>query len=339
MKKLEYKIIKNDSKNQKITISSYNQLANSLGEEEHFKYVEPKYLNPTYREKQNLNLIKQLKQNSLDILVIVECDNYWTFWNKELNLIGYSSVYSKRPTFRNDDLNLKSGWHTSYKYDGIGIFFDSQRFELVYEPITVMHTDGHDRISLISFLFDSLSKKYFFVIGIHCYWNSQKVEDQIKELNETNLATSQLIEKYSKDLKIEYKIPVVFAGDFNNVPNSNVYKFMQSSFLKKLNYKMRSSYDIYSSTNLNEFGANYEPNHTTVNFKRCETIDYIWYSSDLLNILELLKIPDEDELTTEDGPIGWKDKINSNCVPRNGIPNSQYSSDHLILQAKFEIKP
>ena len=360
--KLEYiKFEKKEKEEEKIKLSvaSYNQLGNSLGEEEHFKYVESKYLNSEYREKQNLKLIKSLKE--LDILIIVECDNYWKFWNKELTKIEYSSVYSKRPTFRNEDLNLKTGWNTSYKYDGISIFFKFKRFELIYEPITIMHTDNHDRITLICFLFDSISKKYIFIIGTHLYWNSNKIEDQLKELNETNLVLSQLIENYSKNLKIKYKIPIIFGGDFNNIPNSKVYKFIQNSFLKDLNYKMRSSYDIYNSKNIdidynkdtddnemngNEelYGYKFEPLFTTLNFKRCETIDYIWYSEKEFKVIELLKIPNKEELTNENGPTNWiksidKEKFDLNEFENNnGIPNSKYSSDHVIIQSIFHFQ-
>ena len=49
--KLEYiKFEKKEKEEEKIKLSvaSYNQLGNSLGEEEHFKYVESKYLNSEY---------------------------------------------------------------------------------------------------------------------------------------------------------------------------------------------------------------------------------------------------------------------------------------------------
>jgi mRNA deadenylase 3'-5' endonuclease subunit Ccr4 len=333
----------NDENKHILNVASYNQLGNSLGEQEHFIYVKPKVLSSEFRENKNLELITQLSNDNLDILTIVECDNYWKFWNPQMSKLGFDSVFSKRPTFRNSDFDLTKGWGTSYKYDGVAIFFKSKRFQLTFEPITVMHTDGHDRISLICLLFDSLTQKFLLVVSTHLYWDSKKVKSQLQELNETNIFASQLIENYSKDLKLNYQIPVIFSGDFNNTPDSEIYSWMNDSFLNEQKYSMRSAYDCYKSGG-NEFGKNFEPDFTTVNYKRCQTIDYIWYSSNTFEVFELLKIPDESECRSEDGPEGWTTKVNSKQYKlnlnenNNGIPNSNFGSDHILIQAKLKFK-
>jgi mRNA deadenylase 3'-5' endonuclease subunit Ccr4 len=92
-----------------------------------------------------------------------------------------------------------------------------------------------------------------------------------------------------------------------------------------------------------------EPPHTTVNYRRCWTIDYIWYSNRHMVPRRILDIPSEDILRSEEGPPGWFNRLamsdSFNRLGRlptglhgnhNGIPNSQFGSDHVPLMTEFE---
>jgi hypothetical protein len=110
------------------------------------------------------------------------------------------------------------------------------------------------------------------------------------------------------------------------------------------------------------YGGDYEPAHTTLNYKRAWTIDYIWHSSYVLKkggterdeasgklhpqLVGILEIPSEDNLRSEEGPSGWVEKEKSHGEPlldptknNNGIPNSVYGSDHVPLLATFFLPP
>ena len=124
--------------------------------------------------------------------------------------------------------------------------------------------------------------------------------------------------------------------------------------------QFRSAYDRYrSSASLpassadakdadGELGRD-EPPHTTVNFRRCWAIDYIWYSSSNLVSSRVAKIPSEEELRSEEGPPGWINRLamldsysKLGRLPsglqgnHNGIPNSRFGSDHVPIMAELE---
>jgi endonuclease/exonuclease/phosphatase family metal-dependent hydrolase len=162
---------------------------------------------------------------------------------------------------------------------------------------------------------------------------------------------------------------IVLCGDFNNSPDSAIYEYMESSFMQKPNLEgiheaFRSAYASYLpnaasvpdhhigkklvSTTL-EVGNKGEPPHTTVNFRRCWTIDYIWYSRSCLVPTQVLDIPPESILRSEEGPPDWLNRIarsdsysKAGRLPtglhgnHNGIPNSKFGSDHLPIMAELE---
>ena len=136
------------------------------------------------------------------------------------------------------------------------------------------------------------------VVSTHLYWNIKI--DQLAELKELTEKLKFVTDKWFSGSK--NTPPIIIAGDFNNIPGSPVYEYME----KELSFK--SAYRNYANINDNNNGDNNngdnndvanggknEPPHTTVNYKRCQTIDYIWHSNNLLPI-ELLEIPSEDLL-------------------------------------------
>ena len=116
---------------------------------------------------------------------------------------------------------------------------------------------------------------------------------------------------------------------------------------------MQSAYSRFGAAPTSEKDApstqEFEPGCTTCNYKRCWTIDYIWYDQTSFRPVSLLDIDSEEILRSEPGPDGWYDKLNRALVAngksalsvppekRHGIPNSLHGSDHVPLGAEFEI--
>jgi mRNA deadenylase 3'-5' endonuclease subunit Ccr4 len=88
-----------------------------------------------------------------------------------------------------------------------------------------------------------------------------------------------------------------------------------------------------------ENGASYEPPYTTFNFKRNETIDYIFYNNHAFQVKSLGEIAPLEIVSSEEGPSEW---INSeqfkNLQNKNGIPNSIFPSDHLPIFCVLQLK-
>lgn len=135
---------------------------------------------------------------------------------------------------------------------------------------------------------------------------------------------------------------------------------MQKPNLEGVTENFKSAYGLYKQNALVsgfhdkeslhiEEGKKDEPPHTTVNYRRCWTIDYIWYSQSSLVPAKILDIPDESVLRSEEGPLNWLNRLaladsynKSGRLPsglhgnHNGIPNSKFGSDHVPIMAEFE---
>ncbi|KAH7492067.1 hypothetical protein PRIC1_002459 [Phytophthora ramorum] len=352
---------------QKITVVQLNILASNLATRNHFPYVLESSLN---WENRKMALLRQLEALDADVLCLEELSDYWTFFKPQLQDRGYESVYVKRPSIH------VSNWSGEKKHDGCGIFFKKDKFELKEFEAVNFH-DPHDRVAVLALLKMRHFAQYVLVGCTHLWWNAKKVDHQMAELYELEeeviRMSSDVKDKYERDLAGtvtgQNSVPIVLCGDFNNSPESPIYEYMENSFMQKPNLEgvsevFRSAYAFYKPNALAsalehsedtlrslkvEEGKKAEPPHTTVNFRRCWTIDYVWYSKSSLVPSRVLEIPPEGELRAEDGPGNWfnrlalADSLNrSGRLPSglhgnyNGIPNSVFGSDHVPIMAEFE---
>jgi CCR4-NOT transcription complex subunit 6 len=68
--------------------------------------------------------LKNIVELNADIVCLEELDNYWTFFQPELQNANYKSVYAPRPSLK------ASSWSGLKKDDGCGIFYNSSKFVL-----------------------------------------------------------------------------------------------------------------------------------------------------------------------------------------------------------------
>ncbi|RHZ01718.1 hypothetical protein DYB37_004809 [Aphanomyces astaci] len=316
------------------SIAQLNILASNLAKPDRFPYVQPPLLDWAIRKE---ILVRQLASLQADVLCLEELSDYWTFFRPTFLALGYDSVYVKRPS------GHVSEWSGEKKMDGCGLFFKQSKFRLK-EVESVNFSDEHDRVALLVLLQEIATNQLVLVGATHLWWNSSKIDHQMKQLVELHREMADLTQfihaKYTEDLPAGRTVPVVVCGDFNNSPSSQLYKYMENSFLRP-DWTMKSAYADYRIADGTADTGSNEPLHTTVNFRRCWAIDYIWYSSEHVRPLSLLEIPSEAELRSEDGPAGWQDKSLGNLpadtttTNQNGIPNSVHGSDHVPLLATF----
>lgn len=137
----------------------------------------------------------------------------------------------------------------------------------------------------------------------------------------------------SQEYRNNTDIPLVVCGDYNSTNDSSVYELLAKgrvapdhpdfggrqygSFTRdgiEHPFHLRSSYSALNGTPDEMPFTNYVPTFTGV-------IDYIWYSSNSLEVVSLLGPPDMDYLKR---------------VP--GFPNYHFPSDHLHIMAEVAIK-
>ncbi|KAL1877564.1 hypothetical protein VTK73DRAFT_8553 [Phialemonium thermophilum] len=137
----------------------------------------------------------------------------------------------------------------------------------------------------------------------------------------------------SQEYRNNTDLPMILCGDFNSTPDSSVYEllshgrvsgdhpeiapFQYGSLTRdgiEHPFSMRSAYVHLNGTPDELPFTNYVPSFSGV-------IDYIWYSTNTLEVVELLGPPDRQHLKR---------------VP--GFPNYHFPADHIQLMAEFVIK-
>ena len=152
---------------------------------------------------------------------------------------------------------------------------------------------------------------------------SKADEDPTSADEPINMAPSQ---EYSNGAAI----PLIVCGDFNSIPGSGVHELLNTGSLAPDHPQLQDfHYGNFTREGMahpfqlkSAYGSIGELQFTNYTPGFAEVIDYVWYSTNAFQVLELLGDVDRNYLTR---------------VP--GFPNAHFPSDHLALQAKFAIKP
>ena len=161
--------------------------------------------------------------------------------------------------------------------------------------------------------------------GKGAFWQSEGDGDLVDSPRET-IAEPAPSQEYSSGPQI----PLIICGDFNSAVGTGVYDLITKGELAGAHedmgsrgygnftregmhhpFKLKSAYNIIGELKF----TNYTPTFSGV-------LDYIWYSSNAMEVKSLLGDVDEQYLRR---------------VP--GFPNAHFPSDHLALQAEFAMKP
>ena len=237
----------------------------------------------------------------------------------------------------------------------------------------------------------------FVVANTHLYWDRTESGVQLSQIMELEDA----LERFIVDLSLPRGTPLFLSlcGDFNNIPEvSSVNHPILASYLEYIQsqrYSLRSCYSILVSQSAtyeymrNDFmqhskavpyilpmrsafveATGSEPAFTAITTKKCETIDYIWYSA------SIVATNDDDAGAAEQGSSsgtasttmstsgssasqrqGWCRAIAAQALPSReelrvelerdsdttiddpnlGLPGGSHPSDHLPIVVTFEL--
>ncbi|KFY49373.1 hypothetical protein V495_00615 [Pseudogymnoascus sp. VKM F-4514 (FW-929)] len=213
-----------------------------------------------------------------------------------------------------------------------------------------------DNISVVTFFENRLTGARVVVVNVHIYWDLAFSDVKIIQTAILMEYVTKLADKYArwpacKDKKaygmdnddqgepapsMEYtntQLPLLVCGDFNSTPESAVYELLAHGSLEPNHkemgeyqygnftrdgmqhpFSLRSSYANLDGTPEALSFTNYTPGYTGI-------LDYIWYSTNALEVTSLL------------GPV---DPEYLKRLP--GFPNYHFPSDHLSLLAEFTLK-
>eukprot|EP00124_Ichthyophonus_hoferi_P005022 Ihof_evm4s643 gene=Ihof_evmTU4s643 len=229
--------LKRESPSFNVSVLQYNILGGFLARPSYFPYCNPEFLNwPGRRQR----ILTEITHHNPDILCLEELTDYWTFFRTKLrsSSVVYDSAYVQRPSLHTGS---RAGRR---KRDGCGIFWKEHLYKAVtvesfnlpdrdYPPppsssslLPYPASCRHDRVALAVVLQHLQTKHFLLVCNTHLYWDARKVDEQLEELRFLDKELSRLL----WDLP-DPNIAILLCGDFNNTPNSLVYKYLTTQLL------------------------------------------------------------------------------------------------------------
>lgn len=271
-----------------------------------------------------------MREYNSDIICLQEVDKY-DYFKDEFAKDGYVGIYEPRP----------------YKHlDGLAMFYKKDKFKLIkkhivnYNKIHVPVKDPSTYFLENRFGFINRGKSKYetnnialvceletidphprrlFVATTHIYWNPKMPELKV-------LQSYTLIKELEKIFKIDEKNPtskkippVVITGDFNSNPDSGMYQLYATQKLPRAHADIQalSLKDLEHNIPIS---SAYEPLGepiTNITKGFVGTLDYIWYGRGLVSTAVLS--PCHTMLTDYEG-----------------MPNLQFSSDHVALMSELQ---
>uniref|UniRef100_A0A8C5M2T2 Nocturnin n=1 Tax=Leptobrachium leishanense TaxID=445787 RepID=A0A8C5M2T2_9ANUR len=288
----EFVQLQSDIRSPTFRVMQWNILAQALGEGkdnfvkcpmEALKWEERKYL-----------ILEEILLYRPDVLCLQEVDHYFDTFQPILSSLGYQCTFLAKPWSPCLDVEHNNG------PDGCALFFLQDRFQLVSSAKIRLSARSlkTNQVAIAEILQCSETGRLLCFAVTHLKartgWERFRLAQGTDLLRNLDSITQGA------------KIPLIVCGDFNAEPTEEVYKRFASSSLN-----LNSAYKV-----LSEDGES-EPPYTTWKIRpsgeSCNTLDYIWYSQNALQVNSALGLPTEEQI----GP--------------NRLPSFSYPSDHLSL--------
>ena len=170
-----------------------------------------------------------------------------------------------------------------------------------------------DNIGLIAlFQQKTGSKKHLVFANTHLLYNPKREDIKLQQIDLLLHETKAFTDKHSL-----IDPAMIFAGDFNSDPYTDVYKFMLKQELKYGDdVSLSHPFELRSALS----SRNKEPSCTSIVKRSPKTVDYIFHNNNLrvFRTMKMSHLPD-------------------NVLGESRIPNKFHPSDHLLLAAEFAV--
>jgi len=327
-------------------VMNWNVLADLYATESAYPYCEKWALSWTWRKHL---ILKELKSMAADIITLqeVQKDAYDDWFRPQLAEAGFEGIFQQK---KRDPIFHRG----KYTAEGCATFYKSTRFKrldkqvidydkLSANEVRCVITDpqnvdkGLQRLSkgniALAVTLEDLhiktthSSQATGPNGGHvlCVVNTHILCDPGSA--DVKLWQAHLLLQTLKQSNCR-SMPMLICGDFNSTPESAVYEYLRQGTLRgdheelrtdpcgllenlKMGHSLRMS-TAYDTCN----GKEAEYTNYTEDFKG--TLDYIFFSSDMLTVLAVSQVDDESQLMQE-----------------TALPSSTRPSDHVSLVATF----
>lgn len=282
-------------------------------------------------------LIQTIQELNADLISLVECDHYDTFWEKEMDRLGYGGIYKQRP---------RRGCS-----DGCAIFFRRGVFELeAYQGVELIDKGGGnggggaenagkdedddwpisrigdtaDRVALLALVRHALTGRRLIFVSTHLARNPEcplKSNERAKQVAQILYHITLFAAEHAED-EGEPEAPVVLAGDLNE---ANLWHLGTMARIKCGVADMGCHPFIFTSR-----AASSQPTPTSITSCRSMRIDYILLQPSLLQVVESMFEMGQD-----------KDHWEQECRimdQEEFIPNERHPSDHLPVAFRVKFR-
>jgi CCR4-NOT transcription complex subunit 6 len=159
-----------------------------------------------------------------------------------------------------------------------------------------------DNVAVITMLEDITTKRRLLVANSHIHWDTSDADVKLVQVGILMEEIKSFATKNNSS--VADKIPTIVCGDYNSSPDSGVYEFFSKGIINQDHDDFGNySYGKYTAEGLshplqlkssyNSIGeltfTNYTPGFKGV-------LDYIWYTTNTLDIISLLGSIDSDYL-------------------------------------------
>ncbi len=294
-----------------LRVMSYDMLAQVNAVTRNFPDVSESLLSWAYRSQ---NLLLEIKQRNADVMCLQEVSYYREFWQQHLK--GFQSAYQAHPDVasakcvvvmtRPQKVALRQAIQVRFSDEDQG--FRSVAVIGVYETTASVALREKDH----------KAPRTMFVIASVSLSNYGNEDKQLEQAGVLLAA----IDRARSSIKPEVggarfvNVNVIMAGNFNMVPGSRCYNLIISNGPTVPPPGPNSPHQIPLASAYGLFQGGREPAYTTVGKMWEGTTSYVFYSHTDVGVKELLDFPAKDLL----GGV---------------IPNNDYSSNNLALEANF----
>lgn len=257
-------------------------------------------------------LLEEILRSGADIVCLEEVDHFSDFFQPKLSENGFEGIFKPKSSSPCLQVEGNSG------PDGCALFYKAERYScLEKHELSLKNQDGKET-SQVAILVKLELRKRSTTADSKNGKNDSNDSPQLQlcvavthlkaKGGAVHIRTAQGFHLYSEMKELCGDLPGVICGDFNAQATEPVYEHFKKSSLW-----LESSY----------FTANEgkEPILTSWKFRPGKevkyTIDYIWYTSKLLQVCAVWGTPSEEE------------------IGKNALPGWSYPSDHIALCTHF----
>lgn len=317
-------------------VLTYNILSEIYANRQAYPHCPSWALAWTYRKR---NLIREMALCDADILCLQElqADHYEDHFRPYFYRLGFESCYK---------VKTRESMGRKGKIDGCAIFFRKDMFVLREQHTVEFNAIAHSRTQesrtlnrclkgnvgqiLILDVVDGSGP--LVVANTHLYWDPELTDVKLFQID----VFMQELEILIQSRRLGADVPLILAGDFNSEPISSVYELLSTGSCTLSKPDVRGDqYNVLASCRLLHnlhIRSSYaltgaEPAYTNYTHNFVGVLDYIWYGVESIMPTAVMEIPDERLLFGKEAETSSDD----------GIPNAQWSSDHVALVAEFQL--